>query len=58
MIVSGSVGGLVSGLAAGLLFAGQTLLGHQMSIAGTGSLITAAAVLPFLVALFYGSFSS
>jgi energy-coupling factor transport system substrate-specific component len=56
MIAAGSIGGLVSGLAAGCLIAGQTILGRQVSAAGAGNTATALIVLPFLILMFYGSF--
>lgn len=56
MVAAGSIGGLVSGLAAGYLIAGQTILGSHASTAGAGNIATALIVLPFLIILFYGSF--
>lgn len=58
MIAAGAIGGLVSGLVAGYIIAGQTILGHDISTAGTGHPATALIVLPFLGMLFYGSFNS
>ncbi len=58
MIISGSIGGLVSGMAAGCLITGQAVSGWQLSAAGTSSTTVALIVLPFLVILFYGSFNS
>lgn len=58
MIISGSVGGLVSGMAAGCLITGQGISCWELSAAGTGSITVALIVLPFLVILFYGAFNS
>ena len=58
MIAAGAIGGLVSGLVAGYIIAGQTILGHEISTAGTGHPATALNVLPFIGMLFYGSFNS
>ncbi|HEX2947777.1 MAG TPA: QueT transporter family protein [Clostridia bacterium] len=58
LVTTGSVGGLVIGLAAGYLVSGQSLLGHQLVTAGSGNLITALIILPFLTLIFYGSFNS
>lgn len=58
MITSGALGGLVSGLAASYLIAGQTIFGHQISTTGTGNLAVALIVLPFLAILIYGSLNS
>ena len=58
MIVTGSIGGLGSGLIAGCLLAGQSILGQQLPASGVGNPITAFIVLPFITALFYGSFNS
>lgn len=58
MIPAGSIGGLVFGLAACYLIAGQTVLGYQISTAGAGNIVTAIIVLPFLIILFYGTFNS
>ena len=58
MITAGSIGGLGAGLAASCLFAGQTILGDQISTIGAGNPVTALIVLPFLIILFYGSFNS
>lgn len=55
MVAAGSIGGLVSGLAAGYVIAGQTISGCQVSTAGAGNIATALIVLPFLVIMFYGS---
>jgi len=58
MIISGSVGGLVFGVAAGCLISGQSITGWQISSASIGNIITALVVMPFLIVLFYGSFNS
>jgi energy-coupling factor transport system substrate-specific component len=58
MIGSGALGGLISGLAASCLIAGQTIFGHQIPTAGTGNPAVALIVLPFLVMLIYGSLNS
>lgn len=58
MIYSGSLGGLVSGLALSLLFAGQELTGHGITTEGMGSLFVGIGVLPFLIVLFHGAFNS
>ncbi len=58
MISAGAIGGLVSGLAASYLIAGQTLSGQQIPTTGTGNLTVALIVLPFLITLFYGSLNS
>ncbi|MGE5613361.1 MAG: QueT transporter family protein [Bacillota bacterium] len=57
MVAAGAVGGLVSGLAASYLFAGQTISGH-FSTTGAGNIATALIVLPFLIIMFYGSLDS
>lgn len=59
MIIAGSVGGLITGLAAWCLLSGQTILNHPLSTGnGSGSLTAALILLPFLIILFYGSFNS
>jgi energy-coupling factor transport system substrate-specific component len=58
MVISGSIGGLISGMAAGCLITGQGVSCWEPSAAGAGSITVALIVLPFLVILFYGSFNS
>ena len=58
MVYSGSLGGLVFGLALALLFAGQNLMGHGIATEGMGSLFVGIGVLPFLVILSHGAFNS
>lgn len=58
LVTTGSVGGLVTGLASCYLISGQPLFGHQLAAGGSGSLITALIILPFLTLIFYGSFNS
>lgn len=58
MVFAGSIGGLVFGLIIALLFAGQTMIGQEISTFGSGSLWVGIGVLPFLVILFYGAFNS
>lgn len=58
MIYFGSIGGFISGLTLALLFAGQTISGHGISMAGMGSPFIAIGVLPFLIILFYGAFNA
>lgn len=58
MIISGSTGGLVTGLTAGCLLSGQSITGWQLSPSNIGNIITALIVMPFLVILLYGSFNS
>lgn len=57
LLTTGSIGGLVTGIAAGCLISGQPLFGHQLAAAGSGNLITALIILPFLTLIFYGSFN-
>jgi energy-coupling factor transport system substrate-specific component len=58
MIISGAIGGLVSGSVAGYLIAGQAIFGHQITTASTGNIAVALIVSPFLIILFYGSLNS
>lgn len=58
MVYSGSLGGLVFGVALALIFAGQNLIGNDIATEGMGSLFVGIGVLPFLVILSHGAFNS
>jgi energy-coupling factor transport system substrate-specific component len=58
MVVSGSAGALLSGLAAVCLIAGRAVSDWQLSVQGTGNAVVTLIVLPFLSIMLYGSFKS
>jgi len=55
MVVIGSIGGLVTGLAVSLLFAGKAGFSFIPKNMPMGNIFFGLCVLPFLVVLFYGS---
>ncbi|NMA33979.1 MAG: QueT transporter family protein [Clostridiaceae bacterium] len=55
MIITGSAGALMSGLASACFIAGNNIFDWQISVQGTGSITVTLFVLPFLAVMLYGS---
>jgi len=58
MIITGSTGAFLSGLAAACFIAGEAVFDWQRSVQGMGSVAVTLIVLPFFAIMLYGSFKS
>ena len=58
MIITGSTGALISGLASACLIAGKAVTDWKLPANGAGNTAVALIVLPFLAIMLYGSFKS
>lgn len=56
LVLIGSVGGLLAGLAISLLMADQTVFYEGLTSGGTGNIFVSLGILPFLVIMFFGIF--